>query len=200
MDDINNILQVVPDQNEICFTIKDVSEFKFDKEDLICLFIQSIINLKTEANYIHEKARCENLGIEFDKTKVHVGKIEPHAFMLIVCLKLFKNWYTKTYDDQLAKFIDAYLTKKRNELFFGEFNVQLESQDIYEINQIIDALTVKFYQEVIYAVTTFFATQQKIIIIKANDEMNGYLFKFRYMNILEKDKFKKGKLPVNATE
>ena len=200
MDDINNILQAVPDQNEICFTVKDVSEFKFDKTDLICLFIQTIINLKTEANYIHEIKRCENLGIEFDKTKVHVGKIEPHAFMLIVCLKLFKDWYTKTYDNELAKFVDSYLTKKRNELFFGEFNVQLESRDIYEINQIIDALTVKFYQEVIYAITTFFATQQKIIIIKPNGAMDGYLFKFRYMNILEKDKFKKGKLPVNATE
>ena len=102
--------------------------------------------------------------------------------------------------NELAKFVDSYLTKKRSELFFGEFNVQLESHDIYEINQIIDALTVKFYQEVIYAITTFFATQQKIIIIKPNGAMDGYLFKFRYMNILEKDKFKNGKLPVNVTE
>lgn len=200
MDDINNVLQVVPEQNEICFTIKDVSEFKFDKEDLICLFIQSIINLKTEANYLHEQARCKNLDIEFDKTKVAIGKVEPHAFMLMICLKLFKDWYTKTYDDQLTKFVEAYLTKKHDELFFSDFNVQLESRDIYEINQILDALTVKFYQEVIYAITTFFATKQKIIIIRPNGKMDGYLFKFRYMNILEKDKFKNGKLPVNATE
>ena len=199
MDNLDNILRVVPDQNEITFTVKDVSEFKFDKDDLICLFIQSIINLKTEANYIHAKQQLDP-DTEIDVKKIHVpvGKIEPHAFMLIVCLKLFKDWYTDTYDNGLAQFVDAKLTEKHDELFFNEFNVQLEAQDIVSINQILDALTVKFYQEVIYEMTTYFATLKKVLIIKASEAKNGYTFKFRYMNIIEKDNLTKGKMPVNV--
>ncbi len=198
---MENVLNVMPEQNEITITAYDVREnYKFNKEDPVCLFIQSIINMKTEVNYHREEARCKELGIEFDKNQVKPGMVEPHAFVMIASLDMFIDWYSKNYTNGLESHVLKRIFEKRDELFFTGLNDTLETKDSYEVIQILDALCVRFYQEIIYAINEYFAADHKIISITADTEKNGYRFKFRNMNIMELDTIKHGKMPINNME
>lgn len=197
MDDTD--IKIVSENEDITITYDRVKdEFKFDRNSTICLFIMQAINLKTDINISEERFKCKAEGTEFDVKNIKQGTIEPHAFMMIASIKLFIDWYTSHYDDTIATHVEKRLYEKRDDLFFSGIKVDTEGQDFVKLREIIDALCVRFYQELILAITEGFAMKHQAFKVTADMERNGYNFAFRNYNIIELDMIKKmGQLPIN---
>ena len=196
-----NDIQILPDDNSVTITLKEVQQnFKYDKKNTICLFIMQVIGLKTDINAKELEFKCKVEGTQYRNADVKPGTFEPHAYMMIASIKLFIDWYTKNYDSLVATHIEKRLWEKRDDLFFSGIKVTPEGGDFSKLREIIDSLCVKFYQELLLALTEAFALKHQAIIVSADVKENGYTFSFRNYNIMELDMLKKmGQLPVNMT-
>ena len=176
-------------------TKNDVINTKLNSKNLIDLFILTIIKLKTDLNYQNQK--INKLNDSFNH--VEVGKYDIHAYVLTMSLRLFIDKYAVNESSSIVNYITNYLLKKKDSLYFTNFNVQLETQDYEKANNVLDALCVKYYQEIILALSTYFATNNhEVFIINSAKETNSYKFSIRPMNIAEKnDLINNGKIPVN---
>lgn len=199
---MDDILKVMPEQNQIDIKVGDImSKFTFDKDSIICLFLNSVIDLKTEVNAAEEKFKCKVEGTEFKPSNVKQGIVEPHALVMMASCKMFIDWYTKNYDDSIYNHVEKYIFERRSELFFSGLKVDTEGQDYANLRVIIDALCVRFYQEVIMALTQAFAIKHQAFIMKANEAQNGYTFKFRNYNLMELNQLKEhGLIPINVKD
>ncbi len=175
--------------------LKDVMKLKLEKGDPISIFIQSIIKMKTEVNYDFEEKRCKKAGIEFDPKKVKLGKIQPSAFLFILAIKEFARRFSEGRSQDLYKYIETKLLERKDELFYFKLNVLVEENDYQKINDILDALCVKFYQTMIYAMHEFFNLNKQVLIIEPIKD--GYRFEFRAANLLELQNIQNGKMNVN---
>ena len=199
---MDDILKVMPEQNQVDIKVSDIREkFTFDKDSIICLFMNSAINLKTEINAIEEQFKCKVNGTEFNPSNIKYGILEPHAFVMMASCKMFIDWYTENYDDTVYKHVEQYIFERRSELFFSGLKVETEGQDYVKLRQIIDALCARFYQEIIMALTQGFAIKHQAFIMKANEAQDGYTFKFRNYNLMELDQFRQqGLIPINVQD
>lgn len=202
---VDELFKVTPAQGEFLVTPEDIMKYTFPKEndDLFKLFINSIVKLKTDINARYVKVDRELNNVPFNIKDVPLGKMEPHAFGMIVALKLFINWYAETFTNSNIKgFIDASLYIKKDDLFFTSFGDRLNNaktaEEFDKFNNITDALCVKFYQTVMYYLHAHFNSDEKVLIVKATDK--GYLFRFRGMSIAEMGEYKQGKLLINREE
>ena len=194
-------IKILPVDNSITITLDMVKKnFVYDKKNTICLFLMNAIGIKTDINADEYKAKCEAEGIKYRNKDVTPGALEPHAFMMIASIKLFIDWYTKNYDSLIATHIEKRLWEKRDDLFFSGFKVKAEAGDYPKLRTVIDSLCVRFYQELLLAMTEAFALKHQAIIVNADVKNNGYKFTFRHYNIMELDTLKTmGELPVNIT-
>jgi len=168
-------------------TVEDAKKFKLGKKDPISIFIQTIVKLKTDIN------------VKFDykeNGKVPIGKISPYAFFLIASLAIFmKNFDEDRKNDHLTKHVYNVLARKSNELYFEKmFDDAFVSKE--QGDQIIDALSVKFYQTVLLACVEYFALNEQALVMEPTKD--GYRFRYRPLNIMEKTQLQQGKLPINA--
>ena len=149
------------------------------------------MKLKTEVNLNYVKKACAAEGIEFTNDMVKIGKYNLHAFVLTVSLKLFIKWYKEKYDNLIMDFVQANLLKKKDELFFDSFAVDFDNNDHTKAESIIDALCVKFYQEIILILQNYFLANHQVLEIGVSEDKKSYTFKFRNMNIMEVDQLNK---------
>lgn len=173
----------------------DVVNTKLNSKNLIDLFILTVIKLKTDINYQYQKINQSK-----DKfNHVEIGKYDIHAYVLTMSLRLFIDKYASNESSDIVNYVNNNLLKKKDELYFTNFNVQLDTTDYEKAINILDALCVKFYQELILILTSYFATtKQQVFIIQSSNETNMYRFSYRDMNIAEKDAFfSTGKFPIN---
>lgn len=188
----DNMFKLVSEQNEFIAKFEDVRNYKINEDDdLINIFIQSAVKLKTEVNLNYVKKACAAEGIEFTNDMVKIGKYNLHAFVLTVSLKLFIKWYKEKYDNLIMDFVQANLLKKKDELFFDSFSVDFDNNDHAKAESIIDALCVKFYQEIILILQNYFLSNRQVLEIGVSEDTKSYTFKFRNMNIMEVDQLNK---------
>lgn len=188
----DNMFKLVSEQNEFIAKFEDVRNYKINEDDdLINIFIQSAVKLKTEVNLNYVKKACAAEGIEFTNDMVKIGKYNLHAFVLTVSLKLFIKWYKEKYDNLIMDFVQANLLKKKDELFFDSFSVDFDNNDHAKAESIIDALCVKFYQEIILILQNYFLANHQVLEIGVSEDKKSYTFKFRNMNIMEVDQLNK---------
>ena len=199
---MDNPIKLMPEQNHYTVTVKQIqADFTLDTNTAIGLFEAMACNLRADVNVEEEKFKCKVTGVEFDPKKVKPGMIEPHAFIMIESIRHFIDWYSENYNTDLAQHVNKRIMEKKSDLYFSGINVELEGQDYGKIREIIDALCVRFYQELLMAITEYFATRHQAIITTPSENKDGYTFKFRNYNIIELDLLKKnGMLPINATE
>lgn len=179
-------LQMIAEQNELKVTLEDIKKVKMEKEEPIVLFLHSNLKLKQDI-----------LNLKKDKDKNEKPTIEPHALALILSIKYFIDYYDEHWETEvveikkLKNFINQNLTLLKDELFFKGFSVELTEKDIPTANQIIDALSVKFYQTILYIMTNYFNDKEQVIAVTPNEKDNSYTFTYRNMNIIELAKLKK---------
>ena len=165
--------------------------YKPDGDDWITLFIRSVINLRYEINYKTEKLLCKKEKRRFDKKKVKPGMVEPHAFIMISSLKLFVEEYDKIHKNfNMYKHLEKHLLAKKSELYFSGLNVKFKLGDTDTMIQVVDALCVRFYQEVLYALTEYMCDNDKILDVGIDEAMNSYVFSVSNMSILEKHEYR----------
>lgn len=191
---------LLADKDSIKVNFQDIKKFKPKDDDLISIFIKTIIKLKTDINYKYVKKACEAENLKFDMSMVKPGKYEVHAYTYTVALAIFINRYASSFNNELVNFVNANLLKKKDELFFFDFKVDLEKDDFKKAEGIIDALSVKFYQELTLILYNFFTLAHKVLIIDADEKNVAYIFKFRNMNIMEIDEARSGKSIINRRE
>lgn len=195
MENVENF-KVTALKNFYEITLNDVLQMKMEKDDPVSIFIQSIIKMKTDVNYHFEEKRCKEEGIEFDSKNVKIGRFQPSAFLMIGAIKIFAQRFSEGRSNDLYKYIEAKLLKNKDDLFYFKLNVLVEENDIKKINDILDALCVKFYQTMIFAAHEFFNVNKQILIISPIEK--GYRFEFRPMNIIELENLQKGKMTINS--
>lgn len=193
----------LPSNGEIVITLEELYKHLYFKDkSMFSLFVRSLVNLKTEVNRIVEKERCEREGKTFRAKNVPIGQLNPQAFVLIGALKLFTERFTDTYNVDMWTYVNDRLLSKKDELVFTGLNVTFDSSDpdqVTQVNQILDALSVKFYEEAILAITYFFANVcNKAYVV--NTDPSSYHFKFRDFNIMEREQVLKGNIPLNLRE
>lgn len=193
----------LPSDGEIVITMEELYKHLYFKDkSMFSLFVRSLVNLKTEVNRIVEKERCEREGKTFRAKNVPIGQLNPQAFVLIGALKLFTERFTDTYKVDMWTYVNDRLLSKKDELVFTGLNVTFDSSDpdqVTQVNQILDALSVKFYEEAILAITYFFANVcNKAYVV--NTDPGAYHFKFRDFNIMEREQVLKGNIPLNLRE
>ena len=138
-------------------TVEDAKKFKLEEKDPISIFIQSIVKLKTDVNV--------KFGYKEDG-KIPIGKISPYAFFLIASLAIFmKRFDEDRQNDGLTKHVHNMLAQKADELYYdklvdGVFPVSKEQGD-----QLIDALSVKFYQTVLLGCVEYFAINEQMLVM-----------------------------------
>ena len=128
---------------------------------------------------------------------ITLAKINVQTFVLIKSLKLFIKWYSEKVDNSIITFIQEELLKRKEDLYFSDLKVDFEENDLETLMTIVDALGVKFYQEVILLIDTYFNTKDQVFTIEADEKNNKYTMGYRNMNIMEIDNKRKGKLNVN---
>lgn len=180
-------------QGEEIVTLKDVMDNKFDKDSGIDIFLQTLVNLKTRVNYKKEK------NVEFKPAKVN-----KYTFMLISALKIFIDRFCVRQESyELKSIINSYLTKNKDEFFFTNFAVEYDTEEEYaQANAIIDALGVKFYQQLILNISVYLAKKNhQVFIVKADEKTNSYIFRYRLMSWKEQCEFEKtGSIKANVQE
>lgn len=196
----NPDLKLVSDQIKFSFGLNEMKEFKLNQDDLVTIFIKSIMKLKTDLNYKYVKKACEAENIKFEDNMVKPGKYEGHAFFYTAALLSFINYYTKNNDKSIQIFVDANLLKHKDELFFNEFKVDVDTQEFNQAEAILDALCVKFYQVLTLILDQYFSINHKVMVITPEPENNKYVFTVRNMNIMEIDNVRNGKATINAKE
>ena len=196
----NPDLKLVSDQIKFSFGLNEMKEFKLDQDDLVTIFIKSIMKLKTDLNYKYVKKACEVENIKFEDNMVKTGKYEGHAFFYTAALLSFIKYYTKNNDKGIQIFVDANLLKHKDELFFNEFKVDVDTQEFNQAEAILDALCVKFYQVLTLILDQYFSINHKVMVITPEPENNKYFFSVRNMNIVEIDNVRNGKATINAKE
>lgn len=187
-------LKLVAMQDSYSPTIEEIKKDPMDKESMLDLFIESLITLKTKVKL--QFLEKENKEITQDDLKL--AKINIQTLILIKSLKLFIKWYSEKANKDIIKFIDDFLMNKKEELYFSDLKVDFEANDINTMNNIIDALGVKFYQEVIYALNLYFNGQDQVFIITGDEKKTCYTMGYRNMNIMEIDNKHNGKLNINV--
>lgn len=199
MDDI----KIMAEQNTYDSGTEDIRKFVDQKENPLWMFVQTV-------NMLHDQVRKEELKFAAETKHVPVKEveslikhkyIEPHVFVMLGSINNFIEWYTKEYDTSLANYISKYLGKKSQDLYFSGIKVGMYGQDFEKVHMIIDALSAKFYQEVLLAITECFALKHKAFRATINDSKTGYVFSFRNYNLLELDELRKfNRIPINPTE
>lgn len=187
-------IKVISHQDSFSVSIDDIKKDTMDKDSMLDLFLKSLINLKltTQIKYIE----ANNLK----KEEIDLKKINVQTFVMIKTLKLFIKWYADKVNKDIISFVQAWLIKEKDELYFSDLKVDLEKDDINTILTIIDSLGVKFYQKVIYYLDLYFNTNHKVMIIKTDESNSRYIISYREMNIIELDQFNSGRLNVNIAE
>lgn len=198
LQDLNSNFEIVSDNFIHNINLEKIKSFKLESDDLISVFIQTIVKLKTDINYNYVKKACEAENIEFEKDMVKIGKYEIHAYTYTVALTQFIRFYREKYNSKIKDFVDANLLRKKDELFFFDFKVELGKNDFKSAEGIIDALCVKFYQELTLILNNFFSLEHKVLIITPVPEKNIYRFEVRNMTIEEIDLVRQGKSIINA--
>lgn len=196
----NPDLKLVSDQIKFSFGLNEMKEFKLDQDDLVTIFIKSIMKLKTDLNYKYVKKACKAENIKFEDNMVKPGKYERHAFFYTASLLGFINFYAKNNDKNIQTFIEANLLKDKDELFFNDFKVDVDNQEFSQAESILDALCVKFYQKLTLILNQYFSINHKVMIITPEPKNNSYKFTIRNMNIMEIDMVRNGKAIINAKE
>ena len=113
--------------------------------------------------------------------------------------KAFKDIYELKDKVRLyAKYLGVDEDKIADEFndFLFEKTSKISLNDVKKINDILDALCVKFYQTMIFAAHEFFNVNKQILIISPIEK--GYRFEFRPMNIIELENLQKGKMTINS--
>ena len=167
-------------------TVEDAKKFKLEKKDPISIFIQSIVKLKTDVNV--------KFGYKEDG-KTPIGKISPYAFFLIAALAIFmKRFDEDRQNDGLTKHVHNMLARKADELYYVGLTDSFVSKE--QGDQLIDALSVKFYQTVLLGCVEYFAINEQMLVMEPTKD--GYRFRYRPVNIMERNQMQQGKLPINA--
>lgn len=168
--------------------------FDPNADDWITLFIKSVILMKYDINYKAEKMRCKEEKQRFDRKKVPPGIVEPHAFVMISSLKMFIDEYDKTLKlPYLYKHVEKHLLDKKSELYFNGINVKFKPEEKPQLIQTVDALCVRFYQEVLYAITESLCDHNLSLNIGVDETANSYIFEVSDMSILEIHEYKTAK-------
>ena len=194
-------VNTTPQYNEVHITLhmlKDNLRFN-DKSSMITLFVRSAINLKTEINRTIEKQRCIALGDIFYAKSVPVGKLDHRQFALMGALKMYLDKMSDIFGTEMSDYVNDYLAKNKDGLIFTGLNVKFDTTaEADHLNRIIDTLCVKFYDHVIYAITIFLSIKGRAFIMTLDKD--GYVFKFRPFNIMERSAVAQGKIPFNLRE
>lgn len=185
--------KIVAMQDTYSPTLEEVKKDPMEQNSMLDLFIRSLITLKTNVKLKYlAKDNPEKL-----EENITLAKINVQTFVLIKSLKLFIKWYSKKVDNSIITFIQEELLKRKEDLYFSDLKVDFEENDLETLMTIVDALGVKFYQEVILLIDTYFNTKDQVFTIEADEKNNKYTMGYRNMNIMEIDNKRKGKLNVN---
>lgn len=185
--------KIVAMQDTYSPTLEEVKKDPMEQNSMLDLFIRSLITLKTNVKLKYlAKDNPEKL-----EENITLAKINVQTFVLIKSLKLFIKWYSEKVDNSIITFIQEELLKRKEDLYFSDLKVDFEENDLETLMTIVDALGVKFYQEVILLIDTYFNTKDQVFTIEADEKNNKYTMGYRNMNIMEIDNKRKGKLNVN---
>lgn len=185
--------KIVAMQDTYSPTLEEVKKDPMEQNSMLDLFIRSLITLKTNVKL---KYLAKDNPEELEKD-ITLAKINVQTFVLIKSLKLFIKWYSEKADNSIITFIQEELLKRKEDLYFSDLKVDFEENDLETLMTIVDALGVKFYQEVILLIDTYFNTKDQVFTIEADEKNNKYTMGYRNMNIMEIDNKRKGKLNVN---
>lgn len=185
--------KIVAMQDTYSPTLEEVKKDPMEQNSMLDLFIRSLITLKTNVKLKYlAKDNPEKL-----EENITLAKINVQTFVLIKSLKLFIKWYSEKVDNSIITFIQEELLKRKEDLYFSDLKVDFDENDLETLMTIVDALGVKFYQEVILLIDTYFNTKDQVFTIEADEKNNKYTMGYRNMNIMEIDNKRKGKLNVN---
>ena len=185
--------KIVAMQDTYSPTLEEVKKDPMEQNSMLDLFIRSLITLKTNVKLKYlAKDNPEKL-----EENITLAKINVQTFVLIKSLKLFIKWYSEKVDNSIIIFIQEELLKRKEDLYFSDLKVDFDENDLETLMTIVDALGVKFYQEVILLIDTYFNTKDQVFTIEADEKNNKYTMGYRNMNIMEIDNKRKGKLNVN---
>ena len=185
--------KIVAMQDTYSPTLEEVKKDPIEQNSMLDLFIRSLITLKTNVKLKYlAKDNPEKL-----EENITLAKINVQTFVLIKSLKLFIKWYSEKVDNSIITFIQEELLKRKEDLYFSDLKVDFDENDLETLMTIVDALGVKFYQEVILLIDTYFNTKDQVFTIEADEKNNKYTMGYRNMNIMEIDNKRKGKLNVN---
>ena len=190
-DESQGLFKLVPMQNQFEVNLKDILEDKVSKENPIDIFLMLLIKLKTEVK-----------TAAGDNKEMKAAKVNRATWALITALKIFITRYCYSIEESdLYKYICNELQDRYTELYFSDFKVKAETVEEYrQLNIMVDALGVKYYQTLILLISQFFASKKEVFLIDADEKNNRYIFKYRAMTFEEVENKKHGLLNVNYTK
>ena len=97
-------------------------------------------------------------------------------------------------NDGLTKHVHNMLARKADELYYVGLTDSFVSKE--QGDQLIDALSVKFYQTVLLGCVEYFAINEQMLVMEPTKD--GYRFRYRPLNIMERNQMQQGKLPINS--